>query len=257
MVRYADDFVILARQGQGTQLMERLKKWLTHRGLKLNETKTRLVDLRREGIKFLGFELMGRQATRSEKWSPLVEPHPKSLQKLRDKIREKLNRGTLRRGLEEVIPELNRQLEGMEPLLSLWQQQLGLWTGQPLCARTPEPMVVEETWMPSWAMESAHGRISPGTTQALPAAPDGGVEASVSVEAMRRMTLGKPDAVTPPVRFDEGRSPRRAPTTTVGLIPLPRTSPTLLFPINGPSCHALQRHIKEFHGTLDAWELEI
>jgi len=112
MVRYADDFVILARKGQGPQLLERLKRWLTHRGLKLNETKTRLVDLRREGIKFLGFEIMGRQATHSKKWYPHVEPHPKSLKKLRDKIREKLNRGTLGRGLEEVIPELNRQLKG-------------------------------------------------------------------------------------------------------------------------------------------------
>jgi RNA-directed DNA polymerase len=80
--------------------------------LKLNETKTRLVDLRQEGIKFLGFELMGRQATRSKKWYPHVEPHPKSLKKLRDKIREKLNRGTIYRALEEVIPELNRQLKG-------------------------------------------------------------------------------------------------------------------------------------------------
>ena len=112
MVRDADDFVILARKGQGPQLLERLKRWLTHRGLKLNETKTRLVDLRREGIKFLGFERMGRQATRSKKWYPHGEPHPKSLKKLRDKMREKLNRGTLGRALEEVIPELNRQLKG-------------------------------------------------------------------------------------------------------------------------------------------------
>ena len=80
--------------------------------MKLNETKTRLVDLRREGIKFLGFEMMGRQATRSKKGYPPVEPHPKSRKKLRDKIREKLNRGTLGRGLEEGIPELNRQLKG-------------------------------------------------------------------------------------------------------------------------------------------------
>ena len=64
----ATHLVIRARKGQGPQLLERLKRWLTHRGLKLNETKTRLVDLRREGIKFLGFEIMGRQATHSKKW---------------------------------------------------------------------------------------------------------------------------------------------------------------------------------------------
>jgi len=112
MVRYADDFVILARKGNGAELLERLKRWLTRRGLKLNETKTRLVDLRQEGIRFLGFEMMGRRARRSQKWYPHVEPHPKSMQKLRETVREKLNRGTLNRGLEEVIPELNRQLKG-------------------------------------------------------------------------------------------------------------------------------------------------
>ena len=47
MVRYADDFVILSRKGQGAGLMERLKKWLTHRGLTLNERKTRLVEFLR------------------------------------------------------------------------------------------------------------------------------------------------------------------------------------------------------------------
>ena len=57
MVRYADDFVILSRPGQGAGLMERLKSWLQRRGLVLNQKKTRLVDLRREGIKFLGFAL--------------------------------------------------------------------------------------------------------------------------------------------------------------------------------------------------------
>ena len=53
MVRYADDFVILCRRGQGNALLGRLKTWLGRRGLTLNEQKTRLVDLRREGIKFL------------------------------------------------------------------------------------------------------------------------------------------------------------------------------------------------------------
>jgi len=111
MVRYADDFVILSRPGQGAGLMERLKSWLQRRGLVLNEKKTRLVDLRREGIKFLGFALSLRHGRTGRRY-PHVEPHPKSLKKLRDKLREKLNRTTLWRGTEEVIPEINRQLKG-------------------------------------------------------------------------------------------------------------------------------------------------
>lgn len=111
MVRYADDFVILSRPGEGKGLMERLKRWLDRRGLVLNEKKTRLVDIRQEGIKFLGFALTWRQG-RSGRNYPHVEPHPKSLKKLRDGLREKLNRGTLWRPVEEVVTELNRRLKG-------------------------------------------------------------------------------------------------------------------------------------------------
>src|SRR5437763_15837 len=46
LVRYADDFVILCAPGQETELMERLRRWLTARGLKLNEEKTRKVHSR-------------------------------------------------------------------------------------------------------------------------------------------------------------------------------------------------------------------
>jgi group II intron reverse transcriptase/maturase len=111
MVRYADDFVILSRPGEGPGLRGRLKGWLDRRGLVLNEKKTRLVDIRQEGIKFLGFALNWRQG-RSGRHYPHVEPHPKSLKKLRDGIREKLNRGTLWRSVDEVVPELNRKLKG-------------------------------------------------------------------------------------------------------------------------------------------------
>ena len=45
---------------------------------------------------------------------------------------------------------------------------------------------------------------------------------------MRRMTLGKPDAVKPLVRFDEGRGWGRKLTTAVRLTPLSPASPTLL-----------------------------
>ena len=111
MVRYADDFVILARPGQGRRLAERLKTWLTRRGLKLNETKTRRVDVRREGIRFLGFGLTWRRG-RSGRSYPHVEPHAKSLTKLREGLREILNRGTLWKPCEEVVGQMNRRLKG-------------------------------------------------------------------------------------------------------------------------------------------------
>ena len=111
LVRYADDFVILSRPGQGTELVARLKRWLERNGLTLNETKTRLLDVRAEGFKFLGYGVSWRRGKSGRNY-PHVEPHPKSQMKLRDKLREKLNHWTLWRSAEEVIPELNRLLKG-------------------------------------------------------------------------------------------------------------------------------------------------
>jgi group II intron reverse transcriptase/maturase len=112
MVRYADDFVILCRQGQGTGLLARLKQWLQAHGLKLNEAKTRLVDIRQEGIKFLGFSVNWRRSKRH--WSAYahVEPHHKSQQKLRDQLQERLNHWTQHEPETEVIKKLNRLLKG-------------------------------------------------------------------------------------------------------------------------------------------------
>jgi RNA-directed DNA polymerase len=111
LVRYADDFVILSRPGQGTELMGRLKRWLETHGLTLNETKTRLLDVREEGFKFLGYGVSWRKGKSGRNY-PHVEPHPKSQMKLRDKLREKLNHWTQWRTAAEVIPEVNRLLKG-------------------------------------------------------------------------------------------------------------------------------------------------
>ena len=112
MVRYADDFVILARVGQGTALLERLKRWLKNRGLTLNEKKTRLVDIRQEAIKFLGFSVSWRRRKKLWWGYAHVEPHTQSQQKLRDGVRELLNHWTQVRPEEEVMCALNRKLKG-------------------------------------------------------------------------------------------------------------------------------------------------
>src|SRR5207247_2623381 len=85
LVRYADDFVILTRPGQGTESMVRLKRWLQAQGRTLNERKTRLLDVRAEGFKFLGFGVNWRRGKSGRNY-PHVEPHPKSQAKLREKL---------------------------------------------------------------------------------------------------------------------------------------------------------------------------
>ena len=112
LVRYADDFVILSRPGQGTELLGRLKRWLETHGLTLNETKTRLLDVRQEGFKFLGFGVNWRRGKSGRNY-PHVETHPKSRMKLRDKLREK-------REPLDAVAFGGRSDAGSEPLLRGW-----------------------------------------------------------------------------------------------------------------------------------------
>jgi len=111
MVRYADDFVILCRPGQAAPVLERTKRWLTAKGLTLNETKTRLVDIRREGINFLGFNLTWRQSLKRHKYLH-VEPSQKSRLALRQQLRGILNHWTQWKSISEVVTDANRVLRG-------------------------------------------------------------------------------------------------------------------------------------------------
>ena len=112
MVRYADDFVILCPKGRGAAYLERLKRWLEGRKLKLNETKTRLLNARQERFKFLGFRIHLTESPRTRRTYAHVEPHPKSCQKLRDNIRDVLNHWTLHVSEDEAIGRVNRKLKG-------------------------------------------------------------------------------------------------------------------------------------------------
>jgi RNA-directed DNA polymerase len=67
LVRYADDLVIRCAPGQGTELRERLGRWLEARGLKLNEEKTRQVHSR-DGFNFLGFSVRWQRSRRSGRY---------------------------------------------------------------------------------------------------------------------------------------------------------------------------------------------
>ena len=111
LVRYADDFVILCAPGQGAELMERLRRWLAARGLKLNEEKTRKVHSR-EGFNFLGFSVRWQRSCRSGRWYAHIAPSSKSQQKLRESVRGHLNHWTLHRPIPEAVQDLNRLLRG-------------------------------------------------------------------------------------------------------------------------------------------------
>lgn len=114
LVRYADDFVVLARYiGAPIKhyLGVMLERWM---GLVLNRDKTRIVDLRTEGesLDFLGytFRFDKDQYGRPRRYLN-VFPSAKAKKAICAKVEELLRKG-LNKPLPELVAELNRALVG-------------------------------------------------------------------------------------------------------------------------------------------------
>ena len=102
MVRYADDFVILCRTAEAaSRALELVKQWTIDNGLTLHPTKTRIVDSRSEIFGFLGYDFRW-----VKHW-----PRKKSVQKLKDTIREKTKRAN-GNSLHCVVTNVNSTLRG-------------------------------------------------------------------------------------------------------------------------------------------------
>ena len=111
MVRYADDFVILCRPGQAGGILERTTSWLQAKGLKFNEKKTQVVDIRQTGINFLGFNLTWRRSLKHHRYLH-VEPSQKSRRALREALGGILNHWTRWKPIRQVVKETNQVLRG-------------------------------------------------------------------------------------------------------------------------------------------------
>jgi RNA-directed DNA polymerase len=113
LVRYADDFVILARY-----MGARITRWVeekleTDLGLRVNRDKTSIVRMgRREKAELLGFTLRyDRDLKGRDRQYLNVIPSKKAVGRLRDKMREKTLSG-YKKTLREVIKEVNVILRG-------------------------------------------------------------------------------------------------------------------------------------------------
>jgi RNA-directed DNA polymerase len=103
MVRYADDFIVLcSSQEQAQEALERVRRWVEENGLSLHPIKTRLVDASLAG----GFDFLGYHFERGMKW-----PRKKSMDKLKDRIRDKTRR-TDGRSLRAICEDVSRTLRG-------------------------------------------------------------------------------------------------------------------------------------------------
>ena len=122
LVRYADDFVVLARY-QGERLKEWIETTLEGRfGLTINRDKTKVVclgDVGGEGLDFLGFTLRYERSVipGSDKYLH-VGPSRKSMQRVRQKLRELTSTAKCFKPAPVIVAEVNRMLAG-------WSQYFG------------------------------------------------------------------------------------------------------------------------------------
>jgi RNA-directed DNA polymerase len=114
LVRYADDFVILARYiGEPIhRVVEETIEGVL--GLRLNREKTRVVDMLAEGasLDFLGFTFRRDKDLLGRPWRYLnIEPSRKAQARLREKIRGIVHSGN-KQPIPEMIEKVNRVLIG-------------------------------------------------------------------------------------------------------------------------------------------------
>lgn len=115
LVRYADDFVVLARSADGELqgfIGEKIEGWL---GLKINREKTRVVDLRgkSETLDFLGYSFrLDRDLHGREKRYWNMHPSKSSLARERAKLRGMINKKRSFQPLPDLIGQINHHLKG-------------------------------------------------------------------------------------------------------------------------------------------------
>jgi RNA-directed DNA polymerase len=110
LVNYADDFVVLCRQG-ATEVLAQTRRWFTQMGLTLNEQKTRVCDGRRESFTFLGYTFGPMRYRKDGHWYLGAAPAKKAVQRVKGRIRQILRPGN-QGSWAEVQGELNRVLRG-------------------------------------------------------------------------------------------------------------------------------------------------
>ena len=110
LVNYADDLVVLCRQG-AAEVLAQSRRWFTQMGLTLNEQKTRVVHGRTEPFTFLGYTFGPMHYRKDGHWYLGAAPAQKAVQRVKGRIR-----GILRPGNQAPWPvvqqALNRVLRG-------------------------------------------------------------------------------------------------------------------------------------------------
>jgi group II intron reverse transcriptase/maturase len=121
LVRYADDFVVMCKtKGACEEAEARIRVILARLGLELHPDKTRRVELYdgKEGFDFLGCHLhkrmSGRVLEKSGRTLYFLHrwPSQRSMQRIRQRVKELTPRGRCHADLRTVIADLNPVLSG-------------------------------------------------------------------------------------------------------------------------------------------------
>jgi RNA-directed DNA polymerase len=113
LIRYADDFVIICRTRQDAEAaLQMVKQIMVILKLNLHPSKTRVVDMGRDGFDFLGFHFHKKKSLKSGKLLPYIWPSQKAMKAVRSKIHFITERMRLSNPLSEVIKFLNRVIRG-------------------------------------------------------------------------------------------------------------------------------------------------
>jgi RNA-directed DNA polymerase len=122
LVRYADDFVILARY-----LGPRIERWVEGKlegwmGLKINRTKTRVIKATQpaQTVNFLGYSFRYEEDLhgRTRRWWRLY-PSDKAMAKQRDWLRENINAKHCYEPLPDLVDRVNVHLRGWKAYFKL------------------------------------------------------------------------------------------------------------------------------------------
>jgi RNA-directed DNA polymerase len=111
LVRYADDFVVLGKQGVEEPLNV-VRHVMDRLGLTLNETKTHVVHAKDTGFNFLGFTLQMSQGAKTGKGYPNVRPSDQAVTKITAQVTALTRRELTCIPLNDVVGSVNRSLRG-------------------------------------------------------------------------------------------------------------------------------------------------
>ena len=110
LVTYADDFVVLCRNG-APEVLETTRRWMASIGLALNEAKTCVRNARCESFEFLGYTFGPMYSPRTGGRYNGARPSKKAVASIKEAIRRRLRSGN-QAPWEDVVRDLNRTVRG-------------------------------------------------------------------------------------------------------------------------------------------------